>query len=310
MTEEVKQDETAGFVTTSSDMPEVQTEPQEEQQQEEQANSEADATVGEEEQDPKGEAEEPKAEEQDDPGKDTAADHDKGKKPNRVQKRIDQVVREREDERRKNEALQREIDELKKGKQQKPEAKQDKEPVESDFETYDDYLDALDAYDKQQGEESKPEQKADKADTQDEPQSELSDNQKTAMAVIKEAVDSADKPEDFEAVALNPEVPITGEMLEALAECEDPTKVMYHLGQNKDLAADIAAGSPAQQARAIAKLDLTVDSKPPKPTKTTQAPDPISPVGGSDAQQKDVSEMSFAEYEEAMNKKERSRKSW
>ena len=291
------QDETVGFVTTSSDMPEVQTEPQEEQQQEEQANSDADATVGDEEQDPKGEAEEPKAEKQDDSGKDTAADHDKGKKSNRVQKRIDQVVREREQERREKEALQRRIDELENGKQSS------KEPVEDDFATYDEYLDALDAYDNEQ---SKAEPKQDKQ----EQSSELTDSQKTAMAVIQESVASADKPEDFEAVALNPEVPVTGEMLEALAECEDPAKVMYHLGQNIDLAADIASGSPAQQMRAIAKLDLTVTSKPPKPTKTTNAPDPISPVGGSDAQEKAPAEMSFAEYEAHMNKKERSRQSW
>ena len=296
------QDETVGFVTTSSDMPEVQAEPQEEQQQEEQANSEAVATVGDEEQDPKGEAEEPKAEKQDDSGKDTAADHDKGKKSNRVQKRIDQVVREREQERREKEALQRRIDELENGKQSS------KEPVEDDFATYDEYLDALDAYDNKQpsveGEKTEPKQ------DEQEQTSELTDSQKTAMAVIKESVESADKPEDFEAVALNPEVPVTGEMLEALAECEDPAKVMYHLGQNKDLAADIASGSPAQQMRAIAKLDLTVTSKPPKPTKTTNAPDPISPVGGSDAQEKAPAEMSFAEYEAHMNKKERSRQSW
>lgn len=297
MSVENNQDETVGFVTTSSDMPEVQTEPQEEQQQEEQANSEADATVGDEEQDPKGEAEEPKAEKQDDSGKDTAADHDKGKKSNRVQKRIDQVVREREQERREKEALQRRIDELENGKQSS------KEPVEDDFATYDEYLDALDAYDNEQ---SKAEPKQDKQ----EQSSELTDSQKTAMAVIQESVASADKPEDFEAVALNPEVPVTGEMLEALAECEDPAKVMYHLGQNIDLAADIASGSPAQQMRAIAKLDLTVTSKPPKPTKTTNAPDPISPVGGSDAQEKAPAEMSFAEYEAHMNKKERSRQSW
>jgi hypothetical protein len=297
MSVEDNQDETVGFVTTSSDMPEVQTEPQEEQQQEEQANSEADATVGDEEQDPKGEAEEPKAEKQDDSGKDTAADHDKGKKSNRVQKRIDQVVREREQERREKEALQRRIDELENGKQSS------KEPVEDDFATYDEYLDALDAYDNEQ---SKAEPKQDKQ----EQSSELTDSQKTAMAVIQESVASADKPEDFEAVALNPEVPVTGEMLEALAECEDPAKVMYHLGQNIDLAADIASGSPAQQMRAIAKLDLTVTSKPPKPTKTTNAPDPISPVGGSDAQEKAPAEMSFAEYEAHMNKKERSRQSW
>lgn len=305
MSVENNQDETQGFVTTSSDMPEVQTEPQEEQQQEEQANSEADATVGDEEQDPKGEAEEPKAEERDDSGKDTAADHDKGKKPNRVQKRIDQVVREREQERREKEALQRRIDELESGKQSD---KSEKEPVEDDFETYDEYLDALDAYDNKQpkAEEKKTEPKQD----EQEQASELTDSQKTAMAVIKESVDSADKPEDFEAVALNPEVPVTGEMLEALAECEDPAKVMYHLGQNKDLATDIASGSPAQQMRAIAKLDLTVTSKPPKPTKTTNAPDPINPVGGSDAQEKAPSEMTFAEYEAHMNKKEHKRQSW
>lgn len=305
MSVENNQDETEGFVTTSSDMPEVQTEPQEEQQQEEQANSEADATVGKEEQDPKGEAEEPKAEEQDDPGKDTAADHDKGKKPNRVQKRIDQVVREREQERREKEVLQRRIEELEKGK---PSDKSDKEPVEDDFETYDEYLDALDAYDNKQP--SNEDKKSEPKQEEKEKPSELTDSQKTAMAVIKESVDSADKPEDFEAVALNPEVPVTGEMLEALAECEDPAKVMYHLGHNKDLAADIASGSPAQQMRAIAKLDLTVTSKPPKPTKTTNAPDPISPVGGSDAQQKSPAEMSQSEYEAWANKQERKRNSW
>lgn len=304
MSQENNQDETAGFVITSSDMPEVQTEPQEEQQQEGQANSEVDATVGDEVQDPKGEAEEPKAEEQDDSGKDTAADHDKGKKPNRVQKRIDQVVREREQERREKEALQRRIDELEKGKQSD---KSEKEPVEDDFETYDEYLDALDAYDnKPTKDQDKPEPKQE----EQEAEPSLTDSQKTAMAVIKETVESATKPDDFEAVALNPEVPITGDMLEALAECEDPAKVMYHLGQNKDLATDIASGSPAQQMRAIAKLDLTVTSKPPKPTKTTNAPDPISPVGGSDAQEKAPAEMSFAEYEAHMNKKERSRQSW
>ncbi len=304
MSVENNQDETAGFVTTSSDMPEFQTEPQEEQQQEGQANSEAPATEGEEKPAPKSEGEESEGKAQDDSGNDSdTAAPDEGKKPNRVQKRIDKVVREREDERRKNEALEKRIAEL----EGKGSDKSEKEPVEDDFETYDQYLDALDAYD------NKPTKDQDKPEPKQEEQEaapSLTDSQKTAMAVIKETVESATKPDDFEAVALNPEVPITGDMLEALAECEDPAKVMYHLGQNKDLATDIASGSPAQQMRAIAKLDLTVTSKPPKPTKTTNAPDPISPVGGSDAQEKAPAEMSFAEYEAHMNKKERSRQSW
>lgn len=303
MSEEVKQDETEGFVVTSSDLPEVQPESQEEQKKTDEANPEEDAT----EEDGK----DSDKEADDKSGDDAAAEQDKAKKPNRVQKRIDQVVREREDERRKNEALQREIDELKKGKSENQD-KPTKEPVESDFDTYDEYLDALDKFDNDQAESDDKSDKKDdkKGDEDQEAQAELTESQKTAMAIIKEQVESADKPEDFESVALNPEVPITGDMLEALAECDDPTKVMYHLGQNKDLAAKIAESSPAQQMREIAKLDLTVDSKPPKPTKTTQAPDPITPVKGSDSQQKNPADMSQSEYEAWANKRERERKSW
>lgn len=291
MSDENNQDETSGFVVTLSDAPEVPTEPQEEPKQEEQA--------------PATEGEESEGKAQDDSGNDSdTAAQDEGKKPNRVQKRIDKVVREREDERRKNEALEKRIAEL----EGKGSDKSEKEPVEDNFETYDQYLDALDAYDNNPAkDQDKPEPKQDE---QEEATPSLTDSQKTAMAVIKETVESATKPDDFEAVALNPEVPITGDMIEALAECEDPAKVMYHLGQNKDLATDIASGSPAQQMRAIAKLDLTVTSKPPKPTKTTNAPDPISPVGGSGAQQKSPAEMSQSEYEAWANKQERKRNSW
>ena len=301
MTVEVTQDETAGFVTTSNDLPEVQPESQEEQTPTEEATPEVDATV----------EEGKEADKEDgDLGDNTTADTDKSKKTNGVQKRIDKVVRERKEERRKSEALQRELDELKKGKQQKPEEQAEvKEPVESDFDTYDEYLDALDKFDKQPDQKVEKETDTDKKDTDSQADEELTDSQKTALAITQERVASAEKPEDFEAVALNPELPVTGEMLEALAECDNPAKVMYHLGQNKDLAADIAGQSPAQQMRAIAKLDLTVTSKPPKPTKTTNAPDPISPVGGSDAQEKSPEDMSFAEYEAYMNKKEQKRKS-
>jgi hypothetical protein len=305
MTDEVKQDETQGFVVTSSDMPEVQPESQEEQKPTEEANPEVDATAE--------EGKETDNEANDKSGDDAAAEHDKAKKSNGVQKRIDKVVREREEERRKNEALQREIDELKKGKEKDDKSAQLKEPVESDFETYDEYLDALDKFESEQDiskSDDKPKDEKPTENKDEDAPNEMTESQKTALAIIKEHVESADKPEDFEAVALNPDIPITGDMLEALAECDDPTKVMYHLGQNKDLATKIAEGSPAQQMREIAKLDLTVDSKPPKPTKTTQAPDPIKPVKGSDAQPKNPADMSQSEYEAWANERERKRKSW
>ena len=298
MSTETDQDETSGFVVESSDMPEVETAPQEETE-EEQANSETVESEGDDNSDD--------GKESDSSAEDTSEEHAEEVKPaNGVQKRINKVVKEREDAKRENEALQKRIKELEGNN-----SDQDvKEPVESDFDTYDQYLDALDKYD------STAETKEPAKDSENDKQKDtstdntLTDSQRSAMEVIRETIGSAEnKPSDFEAIALNPEVPITGEMLEALAECDDPAKVMYHLGKNKDTAESIANKSPAQQMREIAKLDLTVKVSPPKPVKTTNAPDPISPVNGSEQQTKSDSEMSFAEFEAADRERNSKRKS-
>lgn len=301
---EVTQDETDGFVITSSDLPEVETEAQEEQAEEEPANSETDATEAD---------DESTSEEQDELGEDTAANTDKAEKQNGVNKRISKLVKQREEANRKAEALERENEELKKAQERKKDKGKDntKEPVESDFETYDQYLDAVDAYENDQGKEA--ESKDDNTETKEEATSDsgLTDQQKTALAVLQENLENSEKPEDFESVAFAEDVHVTPEMIEALAEVKNPASILYHLGKNKDIAEDIAGKTPAQQMLAIARLETTVTSKPPKPTKTTKAPDPINPVKGSDAQQKPVSEMSFKEYEEHMNKLDNQRgSSW
>lgn len=246
------------------------------------------------------------AEEQDTAGEDTASEQDEGKqaeKPkSRAQKRIDKITRQREEAKREAERLQRQVDELTKGKQ----GNSGEAPNESDYDTYDEYLTALDEYDSNTDQQA--DDKTSKADDQDD-QNTLTDSQKTAQGILREKIgEGIDKYENFEDVALSEDVAITGEMVEALADCDDPLKVMYHLGQNKELAATIAEKTPIQQAREIARLDLTVKVTPPKPTKTTTAADPISPVHGSDAQQKAISDMSFKEYEEHMNKVEQSRR--
>ncbi|MEY8239429.1 MAG: hypothetical protein RPT25_03725, partial [Cycloclasticus sp.] len=89
----------------------------------------------------------------------------------------------------------------------------------------------------------------------------------------------------------------------------DVAKVMYALGNDTELAADIAGKTPAQQMRAIARLDMAEAApvKPAKPNKQTSAPEPIAPVGGSDAQQKNINDMSFSEYEAHQNKIEQAR---
>lgn len=304
MSTEANQDGTESFVVVSEDTPVFQAEAQEVETIEEQASSEEPAIEAEVEADPEGEAEAVVESEDTKSSDDATAEPDKpGKKGKGVQKRIDKLTGEREDAKRKAEALQKRVDELE-GKST-PET-ETKEPVEGDYETYDDYLNALDTFDSQT-EAQKAEVVEDKSGGEDNQNTgpELTDHQKTAMAIIGDKVGEAKKPDDFEAIALDPELPVTGEMLEALAECEDPAKVMYHLGKNKDLAAEIATKTPAQVAREIAMLDLTVKAAPIKPTKNTKAPDPISPVRGSDVQEKSLGDMSYAEYEAHMNRKER-----
>ena len=300
MTVEKDQDESSDFVCESEDTIEVEAPAQEVEVKEEQASSETTNTEVDASEDPEAKADDKNEstdkEEADSSGNDTAAEDDKTNKSNGVQKRIDKVVRQREEAKRENEALKRENEELK-GKSKPEDKGENKEPVEDDFETYDKYLDALDKFDKQKDQVITKDVELDNKDNNSEVEEELTSSQKTALAITQERVASADKPEDFDAVALNPDIPITGEMLEALSECDDPAKVMYHLGQNKDLAAQIAGKTPAQQMREIAKLDLTITSKPKKPTKITNAPDAITPVSGTDSQKKAESEMSFAEFE-------------
>lgn len=295
--------ETDNFVVVNSDAPVAPVE--ESKQVEESPAKDSEGTSELETTDESG------AEEEGTTSEDTTGEEEKGeqqeadKPKSRTQKRIDKITRQREDERRKNEQLQRQVDELTKGKQ--GDSKNEDAPSEGDFDTYDEYLTALDEYDSKSDQQA--EDKTSKADDQ-EGESTLTDSQKTAQGILREKIgDGIDKYENFEEVALSEDVAITGEMVEALADCDDPLKVMYHLGQNKEQAAEIAGKTPIQQAREIAKLDLTVKVTPPKPNKTTTAADPISPVHGSDSQQKAISDMSFREYEEHQNKVEQERRS-
>ena len=292
--------ETDNFVVVNSDAPVA---PVEESKQVEE--SDAKDSEGTSEQDS---TDESGAEEEGTTSEDTTGEEEKGeqqeadKPKSRTQKRIDKITRQREDERRKNEQLQRQVDELTKG-----DSKNEGAPKESDFDTYDEYLTELDKYDGEN--DGKAGAKSEKP-SESEDQSTLTDSQLTAQAILREKIgDGIDKYENFEEVALSEDVAITADMVEALAECDDPLKVMMHLGNNKDVAAGIAGKTPIQQAREIAKLDLTVKVTPPKPTKTTTAADPISPVHGSDSQQKAISDMSFSEYEEHQNKIEQDRRS-
>lgn len=238
---------------------------------------------------------------------------EKAEKPNRVQKRIDKVVKQREDARRKAEALERKIAELEGNAtlENKRDSSEAKAPSEDDYETYSEYLDAVDEFESKQETQSKSEEKAEsKGDDKAQDAPALTDSEKTALAIFKEKIESAENlPEDFQEKISSEDLNITGAMLEALALCDRPDKIAYHLATNPEIANEIASGSYAEQISAITALNLTTAK--PKPVKLPQVDDPINPVGVNyAAPQRDLSKMSFAEYEQSMNKSEQGRSGW
>ena len=281
-------DETVNFEITSNEEPNAEADPQEESSEEESTSSDENETDG---------AETKQDSETEDAGTEDAANPKK--KIHGVQKRTSKLVRQREEARRERDAAKAELAELKAKKTEKKTESKTDEPKENDFDTYDEYLDALDEHEKGSKEPSKKEEKTEK----EEDKSGLTDSQKTAQAVIQDYVANAeDLPKDFNEVALADEVPVTPNMMEEISNCDDPTKVMYALGKDINLAKEIAGKSPAQQMREIVKLDLAVvDKTPPKPKNKTNAPDPISPVRGSDAQEKAEADMSYSEFEAKRN---------
>lgn len=227
----------------------------------------------------------------------------KGKARNSYQKRIDRLTK------RAKEAE----DELKRLQGKEPEDKRisdtsTDEPDPSDFDSYDDYLDKLADWKagKKTGTEAddgKDKGTDDNAKDQDQEE----DTEYTeALEDVTEAFDeSRSKYDDFDDVVTAPDVQITKDMVKALAEADNPGDVAYYLGKHKDEASRIAGLSPLAQARAIGRLEAKVANIKPPGKKTTQAPDPIEPVRGSDSTTKSTDDMDFSEYERTMNDRER-----
>jgi len=86
-----------------------------------------------------------------------------------------------------------------------------------------------------------------------------------------------EKYEDFEAVALNPRLPITQVMAQTIQASDVGPDVAYYLGTNPKEAERISKLPAILQAKEIGKIEVKVTSSPPI-KKSSAAPAPITPV--------------------------------
>lgn len=192
------------------------------------------------------------------------------------QRRIDELTRQREEERREKERLLSLVERLSDNGRQKPqETPQPQgtiEPKREDFDDYEAYLEARAEFRAVRALEARLQQQ----EAQRAQQVQMTEQQKQAAAWTARLAEARSKLPDFDDVTASADVAITPQMSSALMDSEKGAEVAYYLAKNPAEAARIAALSPLGQVREIGKLEDRVSAKPVKPS---SAPDPIKPVG-------------------------------
>lgn len=222
-------------------------------------------------------------------------------KPRGVQKRLDELTRDKHDAKRDAEQARREAEHwremaMRQQPQQPAQPAQQPKQQSSDEPLFEDYMDvaaytkAVIKWQKDQDQKAAQQQKAEQ---------EKSERQKKFQDSAQKFSETA--PDFAELVFQNPNLPITEVMVDVMTEADNPAAVAYYLAKNPEEAARIAAMSPAGVGRAIGRIESSL-SQPAEPTRqpvqrnVTQAPPPPTTLSGAKAPSKKPEEMTMAEY--------------
>ncbi|WP_293705543.1 hypothetical protein [Stenotrophomonas sp. UBA7606] len=117
-------------------------------------------------------------------------------------------------------------------------------------------------------------------------------------------------PDYFEVIS-NPYLRISQDMVDVIADTDNPAALAYYLGKNPQEAERISAMNLAGVARAIGRIEAELSAPPPPrqitPKAVTKAPPPVTTLTGAPAVVKSLEEMSMREYDE-QRRKERKQK--
>lgn len=212
-------------------------------------------------------------------------------KPKPIQKRIGELVRERETARREAEYWREQAAMMQRAPEPQQTAPQPPAELRAeDFPTYEAYLVAAAKREAISGFRQELAQQAEQAQRMAE--------QRQQMAAVSEfqvrADDARARYEDFDAVVTDPTTPISPIMAEAIVTAAGGHEVAYYLGRNKQEAARIANLPPLGQAMEIARLEQRLTSAV---RRASSAPPPPRTVSGGAVPGRDPNSAgSYAEY--------------
>ncbi len=201
-------------------------------------------------------------------------------------KRINKITYQREEEKRRADALQEKLDAaLKTPKVETPQGKPNIDDFDTDAEFYDSLTDWK--LEQRDATAAAKRQESETQRTQDESESAFKDS------VVKVNESGVKKYADYEEIvfSLPPDV-LDNNLAAALFETEAPEEIAYHLGKNPKAAARISKLSPVKKAIELGKIEERLSQK----KKTTGAFPPIKPLKGKDSTEFDEEKLSNEEW--------------
>lgn len=202
-------------------------------------------------------------------------------------KRIDELTANWREEQRRNAQLMEKVLEMQKPSQPEPETTQVGEPKLDSFETYEDYVSALAEY--------KADQKIQAWQQSQQQETQAQQQERERQEFEARADQFRQEHPDYDTVALNPQLPVSAAMAEAIQLADNGPEILYNLGQNPAEAARIASLSPLQAAIELGRMTVAQAAPPPKTR--TNAPPPVEPLsGGSGSRTIDPERMSADEW--------------
>ena len=220
----------------------------------------------------------------------------------RLEKRIDKIVKEREQakqdaayERQKREEIEARLKEFESAARPKVEANRDEKPKPDQFVDAFEYAEALADWSAEN---------AVMRARQEDTEKKLAEERNKVIEGwnVRLNATKAELP-DYEEMVASSDVVVSDQVRDAILESDVGPRILYHLAENPDIAEKISKSSLITALREIGKLEAKFEKTEPKEVKPvavkSKAPAPISPLKATNSEQSvitDTDKMTFAQY--------------
>lgn len=218
-------------------------------------------------------------------GEETTAEPEEQKKSRGVQKRLDELTRNWREEQRRSQWLEQQLELAQKQSQPEPTPAPQGKPQLDQFDSYEEYTEALTDW--------KVDQKLQSQTELQQQEQQQRTRQDKELAFNRKAAEFSELHEDFDTVVRS--IPLSDSTFQAALNSEKSAEILYHLGQNYELAEKIDRMDNVSAAMELGRIEAALVQAD---RSQTNAPDPLDPIDGGTggAPSADPDKMSMSEW--------------